>query len=110
MKRFEELGIKYTPKDGKKRFRGNIVRLSAIQNIPIEVYDYQENMNTSFGEGRYLVSFKYKDSGEWGKFFTASEEMKDILDQIGNIDGGFPFESIIRSCRYNGNKVKYYFS
>lgn len=110
MKKFNEMGVTYTPKDGKKRFPGNTVRLAGIQNIPIEVYDFQADMGTAFGGGRYLVSFKYKQSGEWAKFFTASEEMKNILDQISDIEEGFPFETVIVSERFDGNKVKYSFT
>lgn len=110
MKKFEEMGITYTPKDGKKRFPGNTVRLAGIQNIPIEVHDYESNLKTSQGDGRYLVSFKDKQTGQWGKFFTASEEMKNILDQISDIEDGFPFETVITSERFDGNKVKYKFT
>lgn len=109
MKKFGELGVAYTPKDGKKRFPGNTVRLAAIQNIPIEVHDYQTDITTPHGEGRYLVSFRDKQ-GQWGKFFTASEEMKNILDQISDIEDGFPFETVIVSERFDGNKVKYSFT
>ena len=110
MKKFGEMGVTYTPKDGKKRFPGNTVRLAGVQNIAIEVHDFQSDMKTPHGDGRYLVSFKYKDSGEWAKFFTASEEMKNILDQISDIEDGFPFETTIKSERFDGNKVKYSFT
>ena len=66
--------------------------------------------NTSQGEDRYVVSFRDKQSGEWGKFFTASEEMKNILDQISDIEDGFPFETTIVSEVFDGGKVKYKFS
>lgn len=110
MKKFGELGVTCTLKDGKKRFPGNTVRLAAIQNIPIEVHDYQTDIKTPHGEGRYLVSFREIEKGEWGKFFTASEEMKNILDQISDIEDGFTFETKITSERFDGNKVKYSFT
>ncbi|MEG2599938.1 MAG: reverse transcriptase domain-containing protein [Muribaculaceae bacterium] len=110
MKKFNELGITYTPKDGKKRFAGNIVRLATIQNIAIEVQDFEKDVRTSQGEGRYLVSFRDKQTGVWAKFFTASEEMKSILDQVGDTEDGFPFETVIMSEQYDGNKVKYRFT
>lgn len=71
----------YTPADGKKRFPGKVTRLGDIVNIPVEIHDY-ETLDTKFGEDRYLVSFKNPATQEWGKFFTASDEMKGILDQI----------------------------
>ena len=110
MKKFSEMGVAYTPADGKKRFPGKVMRLSAIQNKEIEVHDYESDLTTSQGEGRYLVSFREIRTGEWGKFFTSSEEMKNILDQISDIEDGFPFETVIQSEIFDGNKVKYKFT
>lgn len=100
----------YTPADGKKRFPGKTMRLGAIVNKTIEVHDYETCINTSQGEDRYVVSFRDKQTGDWGKFFTASEEMKNILDQISDIEDGFPFETTIVSEVFDGGKVKYKFS
>ena len=110
MKKFSEIGVAYTPADGKKRFPGKVMRLSAIQNKEIEVHDYESDLTTSQGDGRYLVSFREIRTGEWGKFFTSSEEMKNILDQISDIEEGFPFETVIQSEIFDGNKVKYKFT
>lgn len=74
------------------------------------MHDFETGINTSQGEDRYVVSFRDKQSGEWGKFFTASEEMKNILDQISDIEDGFPFETTIVSEVFDGGKVKYKFS
>lgn len=35
MKKFSEMGIVYTPADGKKRFPGKVMRLGALQNKEI---------------------------------------------------------------------------
>lgn len=110
MKKFSEMGIVYTPADGKKRFPGKVMRLGALQNKEIEIHDYQDDMTTSHGDGRYLVSFKDKSTGEWGKFFTSSEEMKNILDHVSDMEDGFPFETTIESEVFDGNKVKYKFT
>lgn len=110
MKKFSEMGISYTPADGKKRFPGKVMRLSALQNKELEIHDFESGMNTSHGEDRYLVSFKDARTGEWGKFFTSSEEMKNILDQISDIEDGFPFQCTIESEVFDGNKVKYKFT
>ena len=110
MKKFSEMGVSYTPADGKKRFPGKTMRLGAIVNKTIEVHDYETGINTSQGEDRYVVSFRDKQTGDWGKFFTASEEMKNILDQISDIEDGFPFETTIVSEVFDGNKVKYNFT
>ncbi|UWH92387.1 MAG: MatK/TrnK amino terminal region [Bacteriophage sp.] len=113
MKKFSEMGVSYTPADGKKRFPGKTMRLATIQNKPIEIHNYEKGFKTEFSKGeedRYLVSFYDPIGKEWGKFFTASEEMKSILDQISDIEDGFPFETTIVSEVFDGNKVKYNFT
>lgn len=110
MKKFSEMGITYTPADGKKRFPGKVWRLGALQNKKLEIHDYEVDVKTSQGEGRYLVSFFDPQTKEWGKFFTASEEMKNILDQISDIEDGFPFETTIVSEIFDGNKQKFSFT
>lgn len=110
MKKFSEMGVTYTPADGKKRFPGKTVRLGAIVNKAIQVHAYESGIKTSQGEDRYIVSFLDPATNEWGKFFTASEEMKNILDQISDIEDGFPFETTIISEVFDGNKIKYKFS
>ena len=108
MKKFSEMGVTYTPEDGKKRFPGNTVRLSSITNVPIVVVDYEKDLKTENGDDRYLVSVKEGDT--YKKFFTASKEMKQILDKISDIEDGFPFETIIREERFGENKTKYIFT
>jgi hypothetical protein len=108
MKKFSEMGVTYTPEDGKKRFPGNTVRLSSITNVPIVVVDYEKDLKTENGDDRYLASVKEGDT--YKKFFTASKEMKQILDKISDIEDGFPFETIIREERFGENKTKYIFT
>lgn len=110
MRKFSEMGVTYTPADGKKRFPGKVMRLASIQNKTIEIHDYESDIKTSQGEGRYLVSFRDTQTGEWGKFFTSSEEMKNILDQVSDMEDGYPFETVIQSEVFDGNKVKYKFT
>ena len=108
MKKFSEMGVTYTPDDGKKRFPGNTVRLSSITNVPIVVLDFEKDMKTENGDDRYLVSVK--DGETFKKFFTASKEMKQILDKILEMKDGFPFETIIRAEPFGDNKIKYIFT
>ena len=110
MKKFSEMGVTYKPADGKKRFPGKVTRLGDIVNIPIEIHDFEVGIDTKEGEDRYLVSFRNPATKEWGKFFTASQEMKGILDQISDIEDGFPFESIIKCELFDGSKRKYNFT
>lgn len=108
MKKFSEMGVTYVPEDGKKRFPGNTVRLSSIVNKAIVVCDFERDMKTENGDDRYLVSIK--DEGTFKKFFTASKEMKQILDKISDIEDGFPFETTIKSEVFGDNKIKYMFT
>lgn len=110
MKKFSEMGVVYTPADGKKRFPGQTVSLKTLINLEIEVHDFETGVKTSQGEDRYLVSIRVKKTGEWKKFFTASEEMKCILDQISDMEDGFPFEAVLETETFDGNKVKYKFT
>lgn len=110
MKKFSELGVSYTPLDGKKRFSGEIVRLGAIVNKEIEVHDFERDVKTSHGDQRYLVSFRDKLTGEFGKFFTNSDEMKSILESLSNMKDAFPFETTIRSEIYSGGRTKHKFT
>ena len=108
MRKFSEMGVTYTPEDGKKRFPGNTVRLSSITNVPLVILDYETDMKTENGDDRYLVSVK--DGDTYKKFFTASKEMKQILDKISDIEDGFPFETVIRAEHFGDNKIKYIFT
>lgn len=110
MKKFSELGVSYTPLDGKKRFSGEIVRLGAIVNKEIEVHDFERNVKNAHGDERYLISFRDKATGEFGKFFTNSDEMKSILESLSQMSDAFPFETVIRSEIYAGGKTKYKFT
>ena len=58
MRKFGELGIAYKPEDGKKRFPGKVVPIRSIANTPIEIHDYEADLTTAHGDGRYLVSFR----------------------------------------------------
>jgi len=106
MKNFKELGIRFTPKDGKKRFDGVIVPLGELQNCEIIVTDFETDIKTRQGEGRYIV--QYELSGVKGKFITNSEEMKSILDQVKE-SGELPFRTVIRRENFGQNKTKYIF-
>ena len=107
MKSFKELGVTYKPADGKKRFEGNLTPLSNLQNCKITVVDFETGITTKQGDGRYVV--QYEMDGQRGKFITASEEMKNILDQIKEL-GELPFETTIKREIFGGNKTKYNFT
>ena len=107
MKSFKDLGDTKKPADGKKRFEGNLTPLGNLQNCKVTIVDFETDIKTKQGEGRYVV--QYEMDGQKGKFITASEEMKNILDQIKEL-GELPFETIIKRETFGGNKTKYVFS
>lgn len=108
MKSFKDLKIAYKPEDGKKRFSGAVVSIRELVNLPIVVKDYETGIHTERGEDRCIVSIE--QSGEPKKFFTNSEEMKNILAQISELPDGFPFETTIRAETFGKGRTKYVFS
>ena len=88
MKSFKYLNVAYKPEDGKKRFAGAVVSIRELVNLPIVVKDFEVGVKTSQGEDRCVVSIE--QNGEPKKFFTNSEEMKNILQQVSEMPDGFP--------------------
>lgn len=95
MAKFNELGLKYQPKDGKKRFNCNHMSLGQIANRPIEILDYEKDIKTQFGDSRYVVLFHFVGEVTEYKFYTDSEEMKSLLDQMES-KKAFPVETTIQ--------------
>ena len=111
MIKFSDLGLTYTPKDGKKRFNGECVRISSIVNVEIEIHDFERDVKTAQGDGRYLVSFKDTRNGRFAKFFTNSDEMKSMLDAIESKGNVFPILTTIQSAPFEGGRgTRYYFT
>lgn len=108
MKDFAEFGLSFKAADGKKRFDCRSVTLGELQNRTIIVEDYETGVKTKEGADRYIVKFRDEETGE-GKFFTNSEEMKQMLDRIREL-GGYPFRTTIRRLSLGGGKMKYSFT
>lgn len=108
MKDFAEFGLSYQAADGKKRFDCKSIPLGDLQNRTIIVEDYEKGVKTKEGEDRYIVKFRSDELGE-GKFFTASEEMKQMLDRIREM-GGYPFRTTIKRQPFGTGKAKYSFT
>ena len=108
MKDFADFGLVFVAQDGKKRFDCQSFPLGELQNRKIEVIDFERNVKTRQGEGRYIVHFKDPELGE-GKFFTASEEMKQMLDKISELKE-FPFMTTIKRHSFGKGNVKYSFT
>ena len=108
MRDFAELGISYVAQDGKKRFECVTARLNDLQNMTIVVKDFETGITTREGGDRYVVLFEWEDGRE-GKFFTNSEEMKQILDKVRKADA-LPFRTRIVRKVFGNNKAKYCFT
>lgn len=108
MKSFKDLNVAYKPDDGKKRFPGAVVSIRELMNLPIVVRDFEMGVKTSQGEDRCVVAIE--QNGEPKKFFTNSEEMKNILQQISEMPDGFPFETTIKAETFGKGKTKYVFT
>ena len=63
---FADKGIKQSgrTKDGKKFFDVKETRLMDILNVPITVVDFETNVKTKQGEGRYCVLFEQNGHGQ----------------------------------------------
>lgn len=108
MKSFKDLNVAYKPEDGKKRFTGAVVSIRELVNLPIVVKDFEVGVKTSQGEDRCVVSIEH--NGEPKKFFTNSEEMKNILQQVSEMPDGFPFETTIKAETFGKGRTKYIFT
>lgn len=75
---FADKGIKQSgrTKDGKKFFDVKETRLMDILNVPITVVDFETNVKTKQGEGRYCVLFE--QNGQRSKFITNCYNLKDV--------------------------------
>ena len=108
---FADKGISRT-KDGKKFFDVKETRLMDILNVPITVVDFETNVKTKQGEGRYCVLFE--QNGQRSKFITNCYNLKDVLDQAREAENNgqkiFPVENVIVKRRSLGDgKSAYYF-
>lgn len=105
---FKDLNVTYKPEDGKKRFPGTVLSIRELVNLPIIVKDFEMGITTEQGADRCIVSIEH--NGEPKKFFTNSEEMKNILQQINKTPDGFPFETTIKTETFGKGRTKYIFS
>ncbi len=108
MRSFKDLNVAFKPEDGKKRFAGAVVSIRELVNLPIIVKDFETGIKTEQGEDRCIVAIEM--NGEAKKFFTNSEEMKNILTQIREMPDGFPFETTIKTEAFGKGRTKYVFS
>lgn len=105
---FSELGIKgrNVTKDGQRFFDLKKVRISDILNIPVTVVDFEPNIKTRNGDGRYAVSIRL--DGEDLKFITNSFTLKSMLDQARELNA-LPIDTRLRRRDIGDGLTDYYF-
>lgn len=108
MKSFKDLKVTYQPANGQKYFPGDTISIRDLVNLEIVVHDFQLGVKTREGEDRCVVSIEM--GGQMKKFITNSDEMKNILSQIGEMEDGFPFETTIKAQSFGNGKTKYVFT
>jgi len=108
MRKFSELNIRHESvgKDGQVFYDVPTVSCGFLVGRTIVVKDYQENIRTKNGEGRFVVLIEEGDHE--CKFLTNNPRLKDVLRQCREQEL-FPFEAVMKSRSLNGNKVDYYF-
>ena len=105
MKRFADFGINTL--NDKAVFAVPQVSITEVLNCEITVLDFEKDVKTRHGEGRYIVKFQ-KDGTEQ-KFFTNATPIKEALDSVPKT--GFPFLTIIKQQRFgSGSGKTFYFT
>jgi hypothetical protein len=110
---FSSYGIKKrtTTKDGKKIFDFQLKKLFEIVNLTIFVIDFETNIRTKHGDGRYIIHFQL--NGTDYKFVTNSFSLKNQLDDARKLAKSnpnvFPIETIIRQQDIGNGKHDFYF-
>ena len=103
MKKFSDLNIKISQ---PTIFEAQQITIVEILNEEIEVLDFQKNVTTSYGEGRYIILIRKQ--GKQFKFFTDAKRIKEQLDQVNKED--LPFIAKISVQRFGDKKKTYQFT
>lgn len=107
MKKFSELNIAYTDKNGKKQFEGENVCITQLVGKSIIVYDFETGIKTRFGDNNTVVSFKYEEDGDWYKFFTTSSWITGVLHKAREQES-LPFSAqVVSSISGNRQIIKF---
>lgn len=105
MKRFSDLGVKAL--EDKNIFNVPVISVQDVINVEIEVLDFEANVKTAHGDGRYIL--KVKHEGRECKFFTNAAPIKQAIDKINKSD--MPFKTIIKQQRFgSGSGKTFYFT
>lgn len=73
------------PDRGNRHFNCDETTQQKLTNKTFYVIGFIDNVTTKFGDNRYLVKIKYNlddDDNQARKFFTNSQEIKYVLEEI----------------------------
>lgn len=105
MKKFSELGIKI--ENNSKIFEVPKISITDIINCEIVVIAFQKGVKTQHGPDRYVIKIRHNNNDY--KFFTNSENLKQVLDKIP--ENGFPFTATIKQQSFGvGSGKTFYFT
>ena len=103
MKRFSDFGIDVF--ENKNIFSVPQISIAEIINCEVEVIDFEPDVVTRHGDGRFIV--KIRHDGSEKKFFTNANPIKDALKRVSKSD--FPFIATIKQKRYGtGSNSTFY--
>lgn len=91
------LGIPADP--GSRHFNCQEITQQKLTNLQFWLVDYIDQVKTKFGDSRYLVKIKFNledTDADARKFFTNSQEIKYVLDEIRKRDA-FPRRVTMRA-------------
>jgi hypothetical protein len=105
MKKFSDFGINTL--DNKNVFAVPVISIEEVINCEIEVLDFEANVKTRHGDGRYIVKIRFEAVER--KFFTNAAPIKEALSQIEKEN--FPFKTTIKQQRFGSGAGKtFYFT
>lgn len=105
MKKFSDFGINTL--QNRNVFAVPVISIEEVTNCEIEVLDFEANITTKYGPGRYIVKIMFE--GVERKFFTNAVPIKEALDQVSKEK--FPFSTIIKQQRFGAGSGKtFYFT
>ena len=105
MKKFSDFGINAL--NNKNVFAVPVISIEEVINCEIEVLDFEANVKTRHGDGRFIVKVRFE--GIERKFFTNAAPIKDALNQISKEN--FPFATTIKQQRFGTGAGKtFYFT
>lgn len=111
---FNQYGIsaRNVTKDGKRLFDAKQKNIMEVLNLPMQVIDFETDVETQHGKGRFVVLIELDATKETVKFITNSFDIKDELTQAREKEKKgeltFPIPSCVRRKQLSDGKYTFY--